>query len=317
MEAKVLKVGVQSGGFMNVLTNDREYLEERFRTLSECGIESVDYGINRFVQGKFVSLGEIDDFWDKDMDEIYEYFKPTKEAAEKYNISFGQSHAVFPFYVPERDDKINDYLIKSIEKNMEICEYLNCPMIVVHSHRSNESEDEDFEISIELYKKLIPAAKKHGIKICLENGFRVWENRGLDGGQCSTAEEALRYINALNDIAGEEIFGFCLDTGHANVLKKDIKAYIKKLGKHLLCLHIHDNYELFDAHLFPYTQLCPGFGKSVDWEKFIEGLREINYRGDLSFECFKGLSILPEELRVDGIKFLAAIGKYFRKEILK
>lgn len=316
MQKKELAICTQNGGIFSVATNDREYLENEFARLKECGFEAIDYGINGFVRGKFVTLGEIDDFWEKDLEELYEYFEPTKTVASKYGISFAQSHAVFPFYVEGRD-KINEYLIMSIEKNIAICNYLECPMIVVHSHRSNESEDKDFEISMELYKKLIPAAKKYGIKICLENGFRVWENRGLDGGQCSSAEEALRYINALNDFAGEDIFGFCLDTGHANVLKKDIKAYIKKLGKYLYCLHIHDNYEMFDAHLIPYTQLCPGFGRSVDWNDFIEGLREINYRGALSFETFKGVSLFPGELKNDVLKLLSAIGRYFRDRILE
>ncbi len=316
MNIKELAICTQTGGIFNTFSNDSEFLEQEFARLKACGFEAVDYSFGNYIHGKFVTLGEIDDFWEKDLEELYEYFEPTKTAALKHGISFAQSHAVFPFYVEGRD-KINDYLIMSIEKNMAMCEYLGCPMIVVHSHRSDESEEKDFEISIELYKKLIPAAKKYGVKICLENGFRVWENRGLDGGQCSSVEEALRYINTLNDIAGEEIFGFCLDTGHANVLKKDIKAYIKKLGKHLFCLHIHDNYEMFDGHLIPYTQLCPGFGKSIDWEKFIEGLKEIDYRGAISFEAFKGVGLFPEELKDDVLKLISAIGRYFRSKILE
>jgi len=313
---KELAICTQTGGVFDVSVLDNEYIDNGFRRLKECGFEAVDYGISKFVKGKFVSLGEIDDFWEKELSELYKIFEPTKEAALKYQISFAQAHAVFPFYVPGRDE-INKYLIKSIEKNMAILNFLDCPMIVVHSHRSDVSEEEDFEISIKLYEKLIPAAKEYGIKICLENGFRVWEGRGLDGGQCSSAEEALRYINTLNEMAGEEIFGFCLDTGHANVLKKDIKAYIRKLGKYLYCLHIHDNYEMFDGHLIPYTQLCPGFGRSVNWDAFIEGLREVGYRGAISFETFKGVGLFPKELQDDALKLLSAIGRYMRNKILE
>ena len=93
--------------------------------------------------------------------------------------------------------------------------------------------------------------------------------------------------------------------------------HIKKLGKHLFCLHIHDNYEMFDGHLIPYTQLCPGFGKSVNWEKFIEGLKEIDYRGAISFEAFKGVGLFPGELKNDVLKLISAIGRYFREKILE
>jgi len=309
MENSSLKISVQTGGIFRATTNDRDFLEEKFKLISESGFEAVDYNIDHFV-----NLKNNDYFWNKEIDELIEYFSVTKGAADKYNVGFSQAHAVFPFYV-EGDDELSDYLIMSIEKNMAICEYLGCPMIVVHSYCSNDESEKDFDLNLSLYKKLIPAAKKYGVKICLENGFRVWENRGLDGGMCSDADEALKYINALNEAAGEDVFGFCLDTGHANVLKKDIKAFIKKLGKHLLCLHIHDNYEIFDAHLFPFTQICPGFGKSVDWDRFVEGLKDIGYRGDLSFECFRAVHLLPDELKSDGLKFLSAIGRYFRNKI--
>ena len=304
-----MKISVQTGGIFNTVTNDKAFLEKNFRLISESGFDSVDYNIDQFVKVK-----NIDQFWNKDNDELLKYFRATKEAADKYNVGFSQAHAVFPFYV-EGNDEINDYLIMSIEKNMAICNYIGCPMIVVHPYCSNDEPKKDFELNISLYKKLIPASKKHSVKICLENGFRVWENRGLDGGMCSDADEAVKYIERLNEEAGEEIFGFCLDTGHVNVLKKDIKTFIKKIGKHLFCLHIHDNYEMFDAHMMPYTQIAPGFGKSMDWERFTEGLREIEYRGDLSFECFRAISFLPDELKKDGLKFLSAIGRYFRDQI--
>lgn len=306
-----MKISVQTGGIFRANTNDREFLEEKFKLISESGFESVDYNIDHFV-----SFKNNDYFWNKEIDELIEYFSATKEAADKYNVGFSQAHAVFPFYV-EGDDDLNDYLIMSIEKNMAICDYLGCPMIVVHPFCSNDEPENDFELNISLYKKLIPAAKKYSIKICFENGFRIWENRALDGGMCSDADEAVRYIERLNLEAGEEIFGFCIDTGHVNVLKKDIKTFIKKIGKHLFCLHIHDNYEVFDAHMFPFTQVAPGFGKSMDWERFTKALREIGYKGDLSFECFRAVSFLPDELKGDGLKFLSAIGRYFRDKINK
>ena len=34
-------------------------------------------------------------------------------------------------------------------------------------------------------------------------------------GTCTDAVEACYYVDTLNDIAGEKLFGFCFDTGHA------------------------------------------------------------------------------------------------------
>lgn len=316
MNENGLKISVQTFGIFDARNNDPAYLDKYFSLLKECGFEAIDYNTDTFVEPfMWNGTGETGNFWEKPLEELYEYFRPVKEAALRNGISFAQAHAAYPFYLGE-GDKRNDYLMMAVEKNIAICGYLGCPYLVTHSYCGDADTEKDLEINIEKYKRFIPAAKEHGVKICLENGFQRLGGRVADGGMCATPEEALQYLEVLNKAAEEEIFGFCLDTGHAQLLKKDIKRFIKKMDKHLWCLHLHENYEMIDNHLFPYTQICEGYSPAMDWERILEGLHEVGYRGAVSFETFRQMVMLPEELRPDALKYLSAIGRYFKSKIM-
>ncbi len=70
--------------------------------------------------------------------------------------------------------------------------------------------------------------------------------------------------------------GACLDTGHA-FLAGDMHSLVHKLSAHLRMIHAHDNNGANDNHS------PPGDGK-IDWEKFMQDLIEIRFRGTLILE---------------------------------
>ena len=159
-------------------------------------------------------------------------------------------------------------------------------------------------------------AVKTGVKICLENLFKTYKGRVIEG-PCSDVSEACWYLDTLNAEAGCEAFGFCLDVGHANLLGRDVKEYIKKLGKRLTVLHIHDNDGKGDLHGMPYT-FTRNWGADMicDWNGFVEGLKEIGYEGALGFETFRVLTAcFPRELWPSALKLISDTGKYFATRI--
>ena len=68
--------------------------------------------------------------------------------------------------------------------------------------------------------------------ICLENLYESVGGRLVEG-VCSAPEEAVRYIDSLNEEAGEERFGFCLDTGHLNLVKRPPYETVLRLGRRI------------------------------------------------------------------------------------
>lgn len=306
-----LKVGIETSYWY-----DGQRMEESIRYIKECGFEAIDWDFSGlFEQTYDKETGT--SFFDKSLEEVIEYYRPLKETMKANDLSFCQSHGVFPMYF-QGEDKKNESLLRAAERSLEVCQYLNIPAMVLHPWTGLDMHKEDeIEINLSICRYLMPMAKKCGVKICLENLFR---HQGLNctEGACADAKEAVWYIDTLNAEAGEEVFGFCLDTGHANLLGKNLYQYITTLGKRLTVLHINDNMGVDDNHMIPYTQLDrQGNKTAINWENFIRGLKEIGYEGDLSFETFRGYGILPKECEKEGLQLICSIGRYFRKRILE
>ena len=306
---KKLEVSVQTGGWYNE-TNPAESM----KFIKECGFEGVDYNIDGLFKSTFDSEN-LTSFFDKDVEVLYEYFAELKRASEKYDVSISQAHSLFPIYYHGQDEK-NQYVLEMMKKMIAVCGYLNCNAIVVHPWSNPTLQKKEVrEINLNIYRQLIPVAKEYDVKVCLENLYTMYVDSYHEG-SCTDAEEACWYIDTLNAEAGGDIFGFCLDVGHANMMGKNIYQYITTLGKRLTTLHIHDNNGTCDGHMIPYTQrTMKGSGTVVDWDGFIKGLKEIGYEGPLSFETFRILDQMPDEVQDKVLQLIAEIGKYFKRQI--
>lgn len=140
-------------------------------------------------------------------------------------------------------------------------------------------------------------------------------NAHLMEGMGSDFAESVRLIDELNEAAGEELFGFCLDVGHANLLGKNMYQSLLTLGDRLKILHIHDNDGVSDLHTMPFTFERSWNESSTDWEGFLCGLKEIGYRGVLNFEVFRLMNSFPQQLHPALLSLLAETGRYFSTKI--
>ena len=302
-----LEVSVQTARWF-----DETKPKESMKFIKECGFEGVDYNINSLFQFSF-DEENMTSFFDKSLEEIYEYYVPLKNAAKENGISFSQAHALFPpYHQGDGRDVLNEYLLMVMEKMIAACGYLECPSIVIHPWIDWDNHDlaKEEEINMRIYSHMIPFAKKYGVKICLEN-------MGVDSFSTDITDTC-RFIDALNEKAGEELFGYCLDIGHAKLMNKNLYRYIKALGKRLMVLHIHDNDGSKDAHLMPFTQTnATGDALAIDWEGMLNGLKEIGYEGPLAFETFMGITVVPKEMKKAALQYISAAGYYMRDYITK
>ena len=305
----MLKVGVQSAGWY-----DKNEPMKSFEYIKSCGFEATDFNIDHYLNtGKLEKEGLMPTFFDKSTEEILEFFTPLKEASEATGVAIAQMHAPFPVWFKEKDE-VNDYIRMALDKCFAVCEYIHCPAVVVHPV-SRSTKEAEWDTNMELYRSLIPLIKKYsGVKICLENIFSRRPNRIIEG-RLSNAADACRMIDELNGEAGGDCFGFCLDVGHANLTNRNIKEYVKELGSRLTILHIHDNNGLEDLHMIPYSYLATGSSHVCDWEGFVEGLKEIGYKGVLAFETFRIFSAYPKAVHTEALKLISAIGHYWSETI--
>lgn len=305
---KELLVAIQSGDWYDE-SNDEKSMEYA----RDIGIEGLDFSIDHLINPAEYLKGKVFPLCDKPIDEFLLHYSSLKRASNKYDVEIAQMHAPFPTW--HEDANITDYMISVTEKVCALCEYLDCPALVIHPNNCKDKA-ERIRTNLQMYERLIPAAKKHNVTICLEN-LLAMNGDEIIGGVCSDSEEAKYLIDTLNDKADCEIFGLCFDVGHANASGIRLSKYMKDLGKRITALHIHDNNGKSDAHLIPYTQIRDQWGieLGVDWKDFIDGLIAIDYKKCISFETFRATNNLPKEVEKQALSLILNIGKYFRNII--
>lgn len=223
-----------------------------------------------------------------------------RKYAEDKGIRFNQSHA--PFGSSFRDEEKTKKRFDEITEAMKRASILGVEHIIVHPCQHLEYAKEGnpeilFEYNMEFYNRLIPYCEEYGIKVALEN---MWQHTGMiNHSTCSRPAEFVRYLDSLNN----DCFVACLDIGHAALVREDIPDFIKALGsKRLKCLHVHDVDGTHDSHTLPY------YG-SIQWERVMRALAEIEYKGDLTFEADEFLRNVPSELYADAEVLMAKVGR--------
>lgn len=303
-----MKIGVQNEYVFSERETDPEKIDAGFRTLAKAGFDAVDFGLFSWADAR----GAAPEEWPiltLSETELRAFFRPFKEAAARHGVSIGQMHAPFPTQIgePAKDAA----LIRVMERSVHIAAYLGCPYVVVHpakpasEHGDARTPDADtvWEQNRALYEPLIPVCRETGVVVCLENMFS-YDGRKIYTSVCADAGQAVRFIDRLNEMAGARCFAFCLDVGHLILLGLDPYRTIVTLGDRLAVLHLHDNDGVMDIHREPYCA-----GGVTNWDNVLEGLRAIDYRGNLSFETLNALALLPPEVRPAMLHYIASVGR--------
>ena len=302
-----MKISVQTHGAI-----DRLGIDGGMAAIAAAGFAAVDFGFETGISyEEMLACKESENYKDEN---IYPYLDEVKAAAEKYGLEIGQAHAPAPAYV-KVSEEATEMMQGYIRKSIALCEYIGCKRLIIHpvfdgsARFPKFTKEEEHTVNIEFYSSLIPLLKKHGVICCLENMWiQDWKSKKIYVGTCSEINETIRYIDELNEIAGERLFGFCLDIGHLLLLGQDPCYWIEKLGARLETLHTHDNDGVGDDHTLPYL----GCG---NWERFILGLRKIGYSGNMNFETSPFNNSFPKELVPSALAMIGAVGKYFAARV--
>lgn len=306
-----MHIGVQTKGII-----PEKSIENGIAMIKRAGFDRIDFNLDCFLKNSDLYEGKVNKFFDADMDELITYFLQYRVAMEKYGVKASQMHAPYPVRVEGRG-KQNEYMQGNvIPKSLIIAEVLQVPWVVVHPFKMQYIYGKDVErkTNIEYFKMLIPMLKQCRVGICFENLYEGMGQRLVEG-VCADPDEAISYIDTLNDCAGEELFGFCLDMGHLQLVKRDPYEFITRLGSRLKILHLHENDAVGDLHQMPYT-----FGSSntqgQDWDSIYRALKEINFNGTLSFETFPCMNSFPKGMNEAVLNAVYEIGNYMKEQIM-
>ncbi len=292
-----------------------------YRMIREAGFEAIDWNIDALLPGAVLKTAtQLKDLciFERPTAEILAALESELKEIRKNGLVITQAHAPFPPDFPNIPcrDGVVEYLIGIYGRLIEVCDAVGCSNLVIHGFsktvvNTRDSFEEIRNKNWLLYESLIPTLQRTSVTVCLENLFT---KNVVDyfQGCCADPHEAVEYIDTLNEKAGKECFGLCLDTGHLHLLRTRFGTYVPTLGKRIKALHIHDNDALSDKHMTPYSG-------TVVWEEFIDAMREIGYDHDLSFESDAqvkrsrvGGALVPVFLRT-----IYEIGDDFRHRIIE
>lgn len=310
----MIQIGVQTHNIIN-----DGYPIEGFTILARTGFSCADFSLNAYLNNSRIYQSDINSFFDKTLQELETFFTPHKLAAKVAGIKVNQMHMPYPIYVPGEGREVNDYLWHNVAvKSLQICAFFECPHIVVHGFKLARylgSEEREWEQTEKFIYFIAPMAKEMGITICIENLYDSVGGHIVEGPGCDV-RKAVERIDRINDACHAQVLGFCFDTGHANLVGIDFENFIITLGYRLKVLHIHDNDGIGDLHQIPFTFTKNRENRtSTDWEGFIRGLRAIRFDRVLSFETAPVLTAFPEAMKVETLRFIAQIGRYFSGEL--
>jgi len=306
----MLDIGVQTKGIL-----PEKMIDKGFEQIKAAGFNRVDINVDAFLKNTDVYDGKLNKFFDQDVEKLVIYFEQYKNAMDRLGIKPSQMHAPYPVRV-EGKSELSGYMQGTVmPKSIIIAEILGVPWMVVHPFKMQYlyGKERERQENLEYFKILVPLLKQCNVKVCFEN---LYENIGrrIVEGVCANPDDAIWYIDTLNEYAGEELFGFCLDTGHLQLVKRDPYDFIVKLGSRLKALHIHENDYAGDLHQMPFT-----FGNSREdgqnWDKICRGLKEVGFSGTLSFETFPTLNSFPKSMADTVLKSIYSVGEYLAGRI--
>ncbi len=229
--------------------------------------------------------------WDGDylyssyeMEQIKEWFEKYGLKAKALHASKGSRRNVNILNGHYRKDYTSDIEynrkagVELIKNRVDLADCLGATEIVLHLYVPHITIRKRPEVKKEFYTQvyksmdeLQPYCIKKGVRICIENLFDMPE------------EEQLEQLDLLFAQYPPEFLGFCLDTGHANMIwGKDIPKIIEKYGERLYAVHLHDNKGAVDFHLIP------GEG-SIKWPAVMKAIAKSAYIPPLVMElnCYE------------------------------
>lgn len=306
----MITIGVQTKGIL--LENG---IEKGTQMIRDAGFDCVDLNLDVFLKNSDVYAGKINDFFKEPLDNLGVYFGEWRKQLDAKGLKASQMHAPYPYYIDGKGGQ-NDFMMQEvIPKSIIIAEILGVPWMVLHPAKLQYIYDIETEkqFNISYFRQLIPLLKQCHVGLCVENLYEGDNNR-IIAGTCADPEEACWYVDTLNEEAGEELFGVCLDVGHLQLVRRDPYDYIKTLGSRLKILHLHENDAVGDEHQMPFS-----FGSSeeqgLNWKRIAQALKEIGFDGTLSFETFPCMNSFPMGMEQTVLEVIHSIGVCLRNEI--
>ena len=255
---------------------DRKALE----LAKEMGADAVDFN----TCGGDWDYRNPKSIYSKSDDEIISYYTDLKKYADSIGLEIGQTHGQIKGFIGKKED--DDALIANGRIDCMAAAALGAPYVIIHSVTTifmgpDCPPKTMHDLNFDMFNRLIPFAKKYGVKIASET---FGDATGLGCcdffGNLDEFQKSFNRVRAVGDNA--DWLTTCVDTGHSNKATRfngnpSPADVIRILGPNVSALHLNDNDTLTDQHKIPMTG-------TINWRDVFDALDEVNYQGNYNME---------------------------------
>ncbi len=218
-----------------------------------------------------------------------EWADPILEQAEALHaegLEIAQCHLpYYPGHIALPGDGSAETFVELVwrpwSRAIEVAGQVGCPVAVMHPYFDmHAGPEKTYAGNVLLIDRLMPALKKGGVRLALENCYGAEHGKYMDG-HAARPEDILEILRRTD----ADYVGACIDTGHANIFRIHIGDMARAYGSRLIALHVNGNAGE-DSHAIPYS--ITGWTEHVDYHDFSAALREIGYKGSYNLETGTG-----------------------------
>lgn len=243
---------------------------------------------------------------------LYEYIKPMLDQCKAKHIQCLTAAAPC-LNRNTKCDITNDFLWQLAVESIKICGQAGCKFVIVQPLFAGIPQQDLWECNKEYYLDLAEYASQAGVQILLENQCKDY-NGHLMRGICSDGIQAAEWIDKLNEEAGEERFGFCMDVGVCNLCGQNMYDFALALGNRIKAVILRDCDGSEESALLPFTAVKKGQSRT-DWLNLIRGLREIGFDGELILNMADTATAFSPILRPELMRMAKSVADYFKWQI--
>lgn len=245
-------------------------------------------------------------------EQIHELINPILEQCRAQHLQCSVAMAPYFDRNTKRED-LNALLEQLAQESIKLCGQAGSQYLIVKPLIVGIADTDLWEINQAYYLRLGKQAEKYHVKILLENQCKDF-NGHLVRGFCSDGRQAAKWVDALNEAAGEARFGFCMDVGVCNLCGQNMYDFALALGSRIKAVILRDCDGNNDSALLPFTAARRG-QPQTDWLNLIRGLREIGFDGELILDIHDTASAFSPLLRPGLLQMAKSVADYFKWQI--
>lgn len=192
---------------------------------------------------------------------------------------------------------------------IRLCEENKCKYVIAAPVFAGINKSEIINENKKYYLSFAQTAKDNNVIVLIENQCSYYNGHFVRG-LFSDENEVSEFIDELNNIVGEECFGFCMNVVNCNLCGMDMYNFAVKMQKHIKAVVISDCDGHNDTHLLPFSA-----GMLTDWLSLIRGLREAQFDGGIILDFADTATSFSPILRLQLIKLGKAVADYFKWQL--